>query len=85
MARQSRVEITSITPQAPDDKEVYVMLPLKLEVECWYHQLGEFFSRLESSKEFIKVDGLDLKVKEDEEGRMVATISLIVSTFYLKD
>lgn len=85
MADQYRVKIVSISPQAPDDKEVYVRLPLKLEVECGYHQLGEFISRLESSKEFIKVDGLDLTVKEAEEGRMVARVSLIVSTFYLKD
>lgn len=85
MADQAQVKIVSITPQAPDEKETYIRLPIRMEVECGYHQLGDFISKLESSKEFIKIDALDLTVKEVERGRTIAKVGLTVSTFYLKD
>ena len=85
MAGQSRVEIVSISPQAPDDKGVYVRLPLRLEVECEYHQLGDFISKMESSEKFIKVDALNRGVIGTKEGRTIARVSLTISTFYLKD
>lgn len=90
LADESQVKLLSISPRAPEDRGIYVRLSVEVEVECGYHQLGDFLSRLESSKEFVKLDSIDFRrekaitVKAVEE-EAVGKAKLVVSTFYLKE
>lgn len=88
LAKQAQIKIVSVEPQAPRDKGIYIQLPVKMVLDCSYHQLGSFISKLESSKEFIKLDSLRFKIaekSEKEEVKPLARAELMVSSFYLKD
>lgn len=84
IANESNVEILSISPKSPQDRGLYVWLPIGMEVECGYHQLGNFISLLESSRNLIWLESLDLTRKEIN-GKVMGKAKIVVSTFYLKD
>lgn len=85
MANESGVKIISITPRSPEKRHLYTRLAVEMEVECGYHQLGEFVSKLESSKRFIKIDSLNLEAGGATGAERIAKASITVSTFYLKE
>ena len=84
MANESEVKIISINPQSPEVRAQYTRLAIKMEMECGYHQLGDFISKLESSKRFIKIDSLSLDAVEGGGKERIVKAKITVSTFYLK-
>ena len=84
IAAESEVKIVSITPRSPEKKDLYTRLAVGMEVECGYHQLGEFVSELESSKRFTNIDSLKLDAGKVEGAEWIAEARITVSTFYLK-
>lgn len=84
-AHRAQVKIISISPSRQDEKKLYIRVPITAGLECGYHQLGDFISKLESSKQFIKVDSIDLTVEKAEEGASTAKVDLTLSTFFLKE
>lgn len=95
IAKECEVKISSIQPKSSIPRDRYVIIICQASAESTYHRLGEFISRLESSKEFIKVDSLNLKPARVspaqtkgqespfEEGVVVRGV-LKVSSFYVK-
>jgi len=67
-------------------EDYYQKLPLVLEAKATYNQLGEFISKLESSRQFILVEEMNLKKEEGKIGssdaikvRANLTVSLFCS------
>ncbi len=85
IAAESEVKIVSITPRSPEKTALYTRLAIGMEVECGYHQLCDFVSKLESSKRFIKIDSLNLDVRRAVGKEGIARARITVSTFYLKE
>ncbi|UCB57504.1 MAG: type 4a pilus biogenesis protein PilO [Candidatus Omnitrophota bacterium] len=86
MAERLGIKIEAFNPLSAEEKEYYVELPLKIPFSCDYHQLGEFLSLIESSKEFIRVKELRMRkptVAALGEAK-IPEVELTVSGFYLK-
>lgn len=61
IAKECDVKISSIQPKSSVPKGRYAIVTCQLSTESTYNRLGEFIGKLESSKEFIKVDSLNVK------------------------
>lgn len=90
IAKDMELSIISLEPQPPDDRGAYVRLPLKLEVECGYHELGRFLSQIESSEEFLRIESLQVKTGEQREKERSSILkkpraTLVISSIYVKE
>jgi Tfp pilus assembly protein PilO len=93
---ETDIDLVSINPLSFRQEMDYVFLRVKLNVRCGYHQLGDFISKLENSRMFIKIDDIELKLLENssqEVGKMdvlkyggfpIAKVELVLSTIYIK-
>ena len=92
IADQTGVSLVSISPHLPKESDKYVSLSVDAEIRCDYNQLGNFISKLESSPQLIRLDGVQLTVIRESGGDIniaaqmnpLAKVKLTVSTLYLK-
>ena len=92
LAKGAQIKVVSLQPKQLDRQEGYVRVPLEIEVECGYHELGEFLSNIENSQEFVRLDSLQFlsrggngQISEIEDEHRGSTASLVVSTIYLEE
>ncbi|MCD6575427.1 type 4a pilus biogenesis protein PilO [Candidatus Aerophobetes bacterium] len=64
LADASGVEVISIKPGNLQRENYYQKLPLDLSLKASYNELGKFISKLESSEQFILVEGMDFEKQE---------------------
>jgi len=81
LAEDTGLQLTSIIPQTPRQLSELTHLAVAIEFVTSYHTLGEFISRLESSKAFLRVDELGVARGADE--TKPAQVRLIISTLYV--
>jgi Tfp pilus assembly protein PilO len=85
LADAAGVQLTTITPQAPQAVAGFTHLGVDLVFSASYHQLGTFLGRIEQAKPFFRLDRVDVSpagssgvpVEEDE-----VLIHMMLSTFY---
>lgn len=87
LARKNMVKLDAIEPQGVQRDGLYGRMTLKLVAECDYNSLGNFISGLEGSKEFIRIDKLDIAPISAAEGAakgapIKSKAELFVSTIY---
>ncbi len=82
IAEDSGVKYRSITAEPIEEKNLFVRIPFKVEVEGTYLQIGEFLRSLEFGDRFIKVDRIDIGPEEGSRNEANFTIStyMFVST-----
>ena len=56
------INLVSIKPLSFEEQAGYGFLRVVLKAICTYHQLGDFISKLENSKMFIKIDNIKFKL-----------------------
>jgi Tfp pilus assembly protein PilO len=77
IAELSGVKYKLITAEPIDEKETYVRIPFKVNVNGKYPQIGKFLRSLEFGNRFIKVE--DVQIGPEEKGRSEA--KFIISTY----
>ena len=80
------MKMISISAVSIEKRNEYVKIPINLELETTYHQLGSFISKLENEDLFINIEKLIISLPEQaakDKTRILA--SLVISTFYLED
>ena len=70
MATKEQIEISSIRPGIPEKRGLYTKLYVTMDTISTYHQLGNFASRVESSENFLRVESINVKRLDLEEGIM---------------
>lgn len=81
VARETGIRYLSITPQAEDRKESYTRVPIRIEIQCGYHNLGRFLSKIENSQRFMSVD--NITISPDSSNPLKHRVSMTISTFML--
>jgi len=56
-------------------------VPIKIEIQCGYHSLGKFLSKIENSQRFMDVD--DIVISPDAANPLKHRVSMKISTFML--
>jgi len=96
--KKSRIELLSVKPEDVKRFKNYDIMSVKLQIRSTYHNLGDFISKMESSKDFMRVNSVKiLKYKRsetesdssgsteitDKSGNVMANIEVVISAFYL--
>ena len=94
IASKQQIEISSIKPGTPENRQLYTKLYVVLDTVSDYEKLGKFVSKIESSKKFLRIENaaikrLDLSENFDEETSKYegfdAKGHFVISTFVLRD
>lgn len=68
MASKEKIEVSYIKPGAPEDRGAYTKLYVILDTVSTYQQFGKFISRIESSEKFLRVESVNIKRLDLNEG-----------------
>ncbi len=81
LAQTAGLQVTSLTQEAPQQRESATRLGVALQLTASYHQLGAFVASLEHSKHFIRIERIH--ITRPEQGEEPATIQMVLSTLHL--
>lgn len=85
LAVQSNLTIRGFRPQAIATRELHAEWPITLELEGTYHNLGLFLDRVSKFPRIINVGELDIKPKQQADGRTTIEVTCTATTFVLLD
>ena len=85
LAAQSNLSIQRFTPQPSVQQAMYSEVPIKLQAEGTYHNLGAFFDRISKFPRIINISNIAIKAKPDTESGATIVAECIATTFVLAD
>lgn len=81
------IKIVSVNPlekreaPLPDGKESIVQIPIRIKLQCGYHQLGIFINQIENSPRFMKIT--ELKINADSKNVWRQEVELVIASYRL--
>lgn len=86
LAVQSNLTIRSFKPATtPVTKELHSEIPINLEIEGGYHNLGLFFDRVSKFPRIIHIGNVDIRGRERAESTATISANFVATTFVLLD
>lgn len=84
LADDAGISLLSVTPVSREPFEGYYRLPVRIDIECSYHQLGDFVSRVENSPRFLSVRAMRVEGQRvpDASGAAKLRVNLLLSALY---
>ena len=85
LAAQSSLQIRKFNPAAPAQKEFYQEVPINLDLEGTYHNLGAFLDRISRMSRLVNMG--DVKIKSQNQPTINNTIaaSAVATTYVYQD
>ncbi len=81
LAHQSGLSVLLFQPREPQPKEFYAEVPITVNAEVSYHQLGSFFERLARLPRIVNVGDLKLSAVNRPTGSVRADMTLVTYLF----
>jgi len=87
IAERLRVKIISVNPLQqketllPGEEEILLEAPIRIKLQCGYHQLGIFINHIENSARFMKITAL--KINADRQSLWTHQAELVVTSYGL--
>lgn len=87
MAEQLNIRFSSVNPLEkearllPGGEEFIVQIPIKIQLQCGYHQFGTFINQIENSPRIMKI--IELKINADPNNVWAHQTELTVSSYNL--
>lgn len=85
LAVQSNLKIQRFTPQPPRQEALYTALPIKLQAEGTYHDLGMFFDRIGKFHRIINVSEILIRPKPQQDANATIVAECVATTFVLQE
>ncbi|HOX55040.1 MAG: type 4a pilus biogenesis protein PilO [Candidatus Omnitrophica bacterium] len=85
ITQESKIQFVSIEPkntkkyEQPDQKQVYLELPITVRLKCGFNELIGFVKKIESSKRLMKIS--DLKIRGNPQDMWGHDVEVTISTF----
>jgi type IV pilus assembly protein PilO len=67
-AELSGLEIVTLTIDAETPQELYIRIPIRIDVRGTYHTITKFFKNLSELPRIVNVEGLSLSIEKSEPG-----------------
>jgi type IV pilus assembly protein PilO len=83
LAAQSSLAIKRFNPGAPQQKEFYQEIPITLDFEGTYHNLGAFLDRISRMSRLVNMG--NLKVKAQSRPTITNAVGAVATTYVYKD
>jgi type IV pilus assembly protein PilO len=86
LAVQSNLTIRNFKPAPqPITKQLHAEIPINLEIDGAYHNVGLFFDRVSKFPRIIHIGSIDIKGKDKQEPNSTITADFVATTFVLLD
>jgi type IV pilus assembly protein PilO len=85
LASQSRLNIKNFTPGAEVTKDFYKEVPINLDVEGTYHDLGMFFDRVSRLARLVNMTNVKVKAQQNQTGSNTIAASGVATTYVYVD
>ena len=85
LAAQSSLQIRKFNPAAPIQKEFYQEVPVNLDFEGTYHNLGAFLDRVSRMSRLVNVGNVKVKAQSKPTINNTVAASLVATSYVYKD
>jgi type IV pilus assembly protein PilO len=85
LAAQSSLAIGKFTPGATAQKDFYVEVPVALELEGTYHNLGAFFDRISRMSRLVNVGNVKISAQKAQTISNTIAISAVATTYVYQE
>jgi type IV pilus assembly protein PilO len=84
LATQSSLSIQRFTPQPTVQQTLYAEVPIRLQAEGTYHNLGQFFDRISKFPRIINVSEISIRAKNEAGSTNTIVAECTATTFVLQ-
>jgi len=85
LAAQSSLSIQRFTPQPTVQQALYAEVPIRLQAEGTYHNLGQFFDRISKFPRIINVSEISIRAKNEAGSSNTIVAECTATTFVLQE
>ena len=85
LAAQSSLQIRKFNPATPAQKEFYLEVPINLDVEGTYHNLGAFLDRISRMSRLINMGSVKIKAQQKPTINNTIAASAVATTYVYQD
>lgn len=85
LATQSNLSIQRFTPQPTVQQALYAEVPIRLQAEGTYHNLGYFFDRISRFPRIISVSEISIRAKNEADSTNTIVAECTATTFVLQE
>ncbi len=85
LAAQSSLQIRKFNPAAPAQKEFYLEVPINLDVEGTYHNLGAFLDRISRMSRLVNMGNVKIKAQTKPTINNTIGASAVATTYVYQD
>jgi type IV pilus assembly protein PilO len=85
LAAQSSLKVVKFNPATPVQKDFYQEIPINLDLEGTYHNLGALLDRISRMSRLVNVGDIRIKAKAQPTVTSTITISAVATTYVYKD
>jgi type IV pilus assembly protein PilO len=85
LATQSNLSIQRFTPQPTVQQALYAEVPIRLQAEGTYHNLGYFFDRISKFPRIINVSDISIRAKNEAGSTNTIVAECTATTFVLQE
>jgi type IV pilus assembly protein PilO len=81
-AQQTGVQFVTFRPAGPKSEQYYTELPLQIQVNGGYHQVGSFMAELANMRRIVTVSNVALKTNANNEAGLLSTAAQFTASAY---
>jgi type IV pilus assembly protein PilO len=85
LAAQSSLQIRKFNPAAPSQKDFYLEVPVNLDIEGTYHNLGAFLDRVSRMSRLVNVGNVRIKAQTKPTINNTIAASAVATTYVYQD
>jgi len=85
LAAQSSLQIRKFNPAPPAQKEFYLEVPINLDVEGTYHNLGAFLDRIGRMSRLVNMGNVKIKAQQKPTINNTIAASAVATTYVYQD
>jgi type IV pilus assembly protein PilO len=85
LAAQSSLQIRKFNPAAPAQKDFYQEVPINLDIEGTYHNLGAFLDRISRMSRLVNVGNVKIKSQQKPTINNTIAASAVATTYVYQD
>lgn len=85
LAAQSSLAVLKFDPTAPVQKEFYQEIPISIDLEGTYHNMGAFLDRISRIPRIVNVGTLKIKSQQNPTINKTVAVSAVATTYVYQD
>lgn len=85
LAAQSSLAVRQFTPTSTTQKEFYLEVPISLNLEGTYHNLGAFFDRVSRMSRLVNLGNVKISAQNDQSISNTIAVTAVATTYVYKE